>query len=70
MERNEYGIYGTEGKKQLFCERVIFHDEPGIGYMKQGKILLSFIQKRDLLKALEDGPYRYVKDPEDEKVLG
>lgn len=68
MKETEYGIYGTALKHQLFGERVIYHDEPGIGYVKPGNKLISFISKRDLDKLMDDGPYRYIKD-EDEKEL-
>lgn len=37
MKEHEYGIYGTEGKHQLFCERVIYNDVLGWGYAKSGK---------------------------------
>lgn len=63
MKKTEYGIYGTEGKDQLFCELVIFHDVPGIGYVnKQTNRLVSFMSRKDLLKKLDDGPYRYIND--------
>ena len=63
MKKTEYGIYGTEGKNQLLFERVIFHDVPGIGFVnQQTKRLVSFKSKTDLLKELDEGPYRYISD--------
>lgn len=61
MKNQEYGIYGTEGKHQLFCERVIYNDVPGLGYIKPDKGLISFISRKELLDAL-DGPYRYISE--------
>lgn len=61
MKERSYGIYVTEGKHQLFCERVILNNVPGVGYVKSGNQLISFISCEELLEAL-DGPYRCIKN--------
>lgn len=59
MKERDYGIYGTEGKRQLFCERVIYNNVPGVGYIKPGDKVISFISLEQLQEAL-NGPYRYI----------
>ena len=61
MKGTDYRIYGSKGKKQLFGEKVIYDDEPGIAYMKSGNELISFISRKDLIRMLDNGPYRYLR---------
>lgn len=62
MDKDAYAVYGSKiKKKQKLFELVIYHDKPGIGYVKDEE-LISFMSRDELLHALDAGSYRYIND--------